>query len=557
MDIRNPPIRHSGGRISDNGLSGTPTATLMLSGKILSKKPAGLAATLSKNVAFSLARLAINSLVALVLPAYLTHHLPVETYGAWVLILQLAAFVSYLDLGIQTGVAKFVAEYEAKGDEDKAGRYASAGLAIMSLMGSLGLGVSLVLAWQVPALFHKMPILLYHDVRISVMLVGISLSFGLVCSIFSAVFMGLQRYATPMGIAILNRSLFTVAVLITVSFHTSLATMGAAVALVNTTTGLVQIGAWRKISSRIRISFALVDYGIVKQMAHYCFLLAIWTVGMICVSGLDITIVGHYSYNEIAFYSIAALPTTFLLSLISSVLGPMMPASSALSTQRSPSQMGDVLARTTRYSTILLLLTGLPLIVFGLPILRVWVGPTYAVHSLTYLRILVLANIIRGLCSPYATLIAATGRQGAATITAILEAFINLSSSLFLASRFGAIGVAFGTLLGSFVSVCLHFAVSMHFTHRTLMISRTKLFFRGIFRPAVITIPAILLVPFWWSSSWIPSPSRTSITVLWCISTVLLAWFGSLHQSERNRLAHFAKRRLMLSTSPFNNHELP
>jgi hypothetical protein len=40
----------------------------------------------------------VNSLVALVLPAYLTHHIPATTYGAWILILQLGAYVSFLDL---------------------------------------------------------------------------------------------------------------------------------------------------------------------------------------------------------------------------------------------------------------------------------------------------------------------------------------------------------------------------------------------------------------------------------------------------------------------------
>ena len=63
----------------------------------------------------SLARVAVVSLVALALPAYLTHHLPVTTYAAWILILQLGAYVSYVDLGIQTGVSKFVAEYRRKG----------------------------------------------------------------------------------------------------------------------------------------------------------------------------------------------------------------------------------------------------------------------------------------------------------------------------------------------------------------------------------------------------------------------------------------------------------
>ncbi len=46
--------------------------------------------------------------------AYLTSRLSVSVYGAWVLILQMAALVSFLDIGIQTAVAKFVAEYEAR-----------------------------------------------------------------------------------------------------------------------------------------------------------------------------------------------------------------------------------------------------------------------------------------------------------------------------------------------------------------------------------------------------------------------------------------------------------
>ena len=93
------------------------------------QKHSGHVATLSRNAAIGLVRVAVSSLVALVLPAYLTHRLPVATYGAWVLILQLSAYVSFLDLGIQTGVSKFVSEYEARGDEAGAGRYASAGFA--------------------------------------------------------------------------------------------------------------------------------------------------------------------------------------------------------------------------------------------------------------------------------------------------------------------------------------------------------------------------------------------------------------------------------------------
>jgi O-antigen/teichoic acid export membrane protein len=494
----------------------------------------GFAATISRNIVASLARVVAVSLIALVLPAYLTHHLPVTTYAAWVLILQLGAYVSYLDLGIQTGVSKFVAEYNARGDHAGAGRHASAGLALMIFAGMLGIACTLILAWQVPRLFSKMPSSLYHDVRISVVLVGFSLSFGLICAVYSAVFLGLQRYVIPMTLSIVNRASFAAIVLAVVALHGSLAAMGMAVALVNTATGLSQVVAWRGKASHIPISTRLVDFRVLTVVARYCSMQSIWTVAMLCVTGLDVAIVGHFDYVQTAYYSIATLPTSFALSIIGAMMGPLMPASSAMSTHRSPAEMGALLARITRYSTAILLLTGLPLMVCGFPILHLWVGPTYALHTLRYLRILVLANVIRNLCAPYATMIAATGRQEAATITAISEAVVNLGSSIYLASRFGAIGVALGTLLGSFVSVALHFAITMHFTHETLAISRSRLFLTGLLRPTIVVIPSLLLLPLWWSSAHLTLAAGPSI--VWGLSTLALAWCLGLTREERNDL---------------------
>jgi O-antigen/teichoic acid export membrane protein len=530
-----------------DNLSEVPTIISASSGKEPGKS-GGFAATVSRNVAASLARVAAVSLIALVLPAYLTHHLPVETYAAWILVLQLGAYVSYLDLGIQTGVSKFVAEFDARGDEEGAGRHASAGLTLMALAGVLGLILTFALAWQVPRLFSTMPANLYRDVRISLLLVGSSLSFGLVCAVYSAVFLGLQRYWIPMTISIVNRASFAAIVLAVVALHGNLAAMGVAVAVVNVVTGLLQVVAWSKKASRIRISIGLTNYGVLKNVARYCSLQSIWTVAMLCVTGFDVAIVGHFDYGQTAYYSIAALPTSLVLSIIAAMIGPLMPASSAMSTQRSASEMGDLLARITRYATVILLLTGLPLAVCGFPILRLWVGPVYALHTLRYLRILVLANIIRNLCAPYATMISATGRQGAATATAISEAAVNLGSSIYLASRFGAIGVALGTLLGSLVSVSLHFAITMHFTYSTLAISRSKLFLKGLLQPAIIAVPSLVLLPLWSTSA------RMTLSlpwaIVWSVSTLVLAWFGGLSSKERNDLVRLFRNRLVFASTP-------
>ena len=508
---------------------------------------------LSQNILASLARVIAVSLVALLLPAYLTHHLPVTTYAAWVLIIQLAAYVSYLDLGIQTGVSKFVAEFDARGDVAGAGRHASAGLVLMCFAGLLGLLLTCGLAWQVPRLFHDMPSNLYHEVRVSVLLIGASLSFGLVCAVYSAVFLGLQRYWIPMSITIANRVSYAAIVVVIVTLRGSLEAMGIAVAAVNVLTGLLQVLAWRERASHIHVSTRASDSRVLKNVTRFCSLQSVWMMAMLCIAGLDVTIVGHYDYVQTAYYSIATLPVAFILMIISAMLNPLMPASSALSTQRPPVEMGELAARVTRYSSVILLLTGLPLIVFGYPILRLWVGEQYALHTLPYLRILVFANIIRNLCAPYATMIVATDRQSAAITAAISEAVVNLGCSIYLAARFGAVGVAIGTVLGAFVSIALHFGITMRFTRGTLAISRLGFFVKGMLRPAVIAVPSLLVLPLCWSPA---QAVRAPIMLAWCFTTGFFAWYGGLTVTDRrNAIRIFRNKilepvRFVASTSP-------
>ena len=324
-----------------------------------------------------------------------------------------------------------------------------------------------------------------------------------------------------------------------IALRGNLVAMGLGVAVVNVVTGVIQVLAWRGKASHVCLSIRLVEFGVLKKAARFCSLQSIWTTAMLCISGFDIAIVGHFDYLETAYYSIATMPTSFVLLIISSLMNPLMPATSALSTQRDPSEMGDVLARVTRYTSTVLLVTGLPLVVFGFFILRVWVGPEYALHTLKYLRILVLANMLRNLCAPYATMLTATGKQGPATAAAISEAVVNLGSSLYLASRFGAIGVAIGTLLGSVVSILLHFTITMHFTREAFAISRSRLFVKGLLKPAVIAIPSMLLLPFWWPSSSVSL--SVSFTVFWGVTTLALAWYVGLRNEEREELVRLVR----------------
>lgn len=499
--------------------------------------PRSLAGRIARNSAANVTRLAITSLVSLLLPAYLTHKLPVEIYGAWVLILQLGAYVGYLDLGVQTAVSKYIAEYEAKGDLAGCGRCASAGLAIMIAACIAGIVLTFSLAFAVPELFRQMPLEMYREVRISIVLVGVSLSLNLIASIYSAIFLGLQRYQVPMVTTAAGRLLYGAAIVSTVYLHCSLPQMAAAVAAANIISGILQVVAWNRFASHIRVSLSSLDRPMLKQMFGYCFVLTIWSACMLVISGVDLTIVGHYDLGQVAYYSIATSPTSFVLMLFGAILSPLLPASSALSAERSPGQMQELLVRATRYGTILLLACGLPLMVAAYPILKLWVGSNYAIHSMQYLRILVLANIIRHLCAPYATMVVATAKQKVATASGVAEAAVNLVASIWLAKHYGAMGVAAGTLIGSVVGISIHFAVSMHFT-RNISTSRLTLFLSGILRPMVMALPTLALLGKW---NILGAPDfGLPVWILWASSTLLTAWMVSLKRTDREQLLQLA-----------------
>jgi O-antigen/teichoic acid export membrane protein len=79
--------------------------------------------------ASNVARVVVSMLVALVLPPLLVHRMVPAEYSAWVLILQCSAYINLLDLGLQTAIAKFVAEYDTAGDRNAGSRILSSSFA--------------------------------------------------------------------------------------------------------------------------------------------------------------------------------------------------------------------------------------------------------------------------------------------------------------------------------------------------------------------------------------------------------------------------------------------
>lgn len=508
----------------------------------LPRQPVGeqrraLGPLIARNAGINLLRLAGTGVVALFLPPFLVRELPKPVYGAWALLLQLTLYVSYLDFGIQTAIARFVAHADELNDKDETGRILSTAFVMLLVAAALGWILIGMLAWQLPRLFHQMPSELYRSGQIALVLMGCSFALGLPASVVSAFFTGLQRNAIPAAIAIGNKVAMCVLLIGVVLSHSGLAAMGAAAGIANLASYAAAFVVFHRCAPRLRLRLALFSKVWLQKIGYYSSSVVVWMAAMLMISGLDLIIVGIFDYQATAYYAIAATLTNFVAQVQGAIFAALLPASAVLSARGDAAGLGRLLVSSTRYGMLILLAMALPLVGAGHYILRVWAGGDYAAHSTIILQVLVAANVVRLAALPYATLLLGTGQQKKVLVSPLAEGITNLVASIIGAHFLGAIGVALGTLAGSFVSLGSHLFYNMPRT-QLISFSRFSLIATGFLRPLAVAIPAGAVILFLTFSNAMLVPWQPYITAVLVPGTALLFWLFGLTPAERSKIGH-------------------
>jgi O-antigen/teichoic acid export membrane protein len=495
---------------------------------------------LLKNAASNVVRGSAAAIVAVFLPPFLTRLMAPDAFGAWSLVLQLSAFVGYLDFGIQTAIGRFIAHTGESGDTEQRDRIVSTSMAVLAAAGALGILGSVGLAILMPHFFHQVPQWLLGDSRLALVLVGSSLAVGLPGSLFNGIFVGLQRYEVPAAVIGSSRVIGAVFLVVIVRHGGSLTQMGAAVAAVNLASYASQYFLYRKMAPRVRFSSQLVSRKGGRELFDYCLSLSIWSFAMLLVTGLDVALVGHFEFEKVAYYSVAATLIVFLAGIQYALFNVLIPSTAVMQAQGNSIQLGEVMITATRYGSFVLLLMGLPLILAAKGILTVWVGPKYAVEGARILQVLTAANMVRLSAVPYVMTLIGTGQQRLVTITPLLEGISNLFVSVIGGLFFGAIGVAVGTLIGGIVGLSANLIYNMP---RTIEINfRITDYLRdGLLRPLVCALP-LVAVALTFRTSGFPSLVGCAAIGAAVVATSFLLWRCGLVGSEREklRIRHFA-----------------
>ncbi|MGA3080372.1 MAG: hypothetical protein ABSD44_03200 [Terracidiphilus sp.] len=405
--------------------------------------------TVFKNAAANVIRGAVTAAVALALPHFLTRALSADRFGAWSLMLQIAACASYLDFGLQTAVARHVARLMESGEGIRINQLVNTALAMLAVAGALALAAIGILLWQLPAFFHGIPAALFHEFRLAASLLAVSACAQLPLSAYSGVLIGMHRNEYP-ALAIGGSRLAGGAAAIAAGcLSHSLVAVAACVATANLLGGLLQMAVASRVLRTLRLALFTFEWKMAEELARYCIGLTVWSFGVFLVNGMDLVVVGHFQFPAVGYYSVATALITCFVGLSYAIVNAFMTPIAALHARGELGRIRAIVLLATRWTVVVNASLIALIFVFGEQALTLWVGSAYAHPAFYILKILVVAQAIRCIGAVFCVMLIATGQQHHGIEGAVVEGIVSLCASLLGAIYIGPTGVAVGTLAGT------------------------------------------------------------------------------------------------------------
>lgn len=450
-----------------------------------------LSFVIAKNAVANVLRGGASAIVALVLPHFLTRSLGHERFAAWALMLQLAAYANYLDFGLQTAVARYLAGALEKRDSRRRDELLSTSFAMLALAGGLTICGITIFAWQLPRVFVTVPTLLLPQLRGGLIILGFSSALMLPFSTFAGALIGMQRNELPAVAIAGSRFAGAIAILIAVRHTQSLVWLAICLAGFNLLGAVAQYLAFVTLSPRAQIRFRLVGRSMVSELVQYCSTLSIWSFSMLLISGLDVSIVGYFKFDAVGYYSIAATLVGFFSGLNFAALGAIMAPVAILQVRKEYERISNLVLRATRLTSYLNISATLFLLLFGEVVIRIWVGRDYIAPVMPILVLLMAAQSTRLIANAYATALVGMGMQRHGLVSILVEGPLNLLLSIIGMIWIGPIGVALATLIAAGIGLMITVGVVMRIAE--LPISPKQFLIEGALRPLLAFWPIILL----------------------------------------------------------------
>jgi O-antigen/teichoic acid export membrane protein len=424
------------------------------------------------------------------LTPFILNQIGATSYALWVLVGSIMAYGSLLDFGIAGAVTKYVAEYRARGDSERARQLIATALALYTIFGLIILAASVILAPLFPALFDVSPGQRDTATQL-VYLSGLAVAITIPATTSTAVLRGLQRFDLINLVSVSGTLISTLATVIALLMGRGVV---ALVVIGITVTVLMQvptIWAIYRVAPELRFGFAAANRQMVRTVVSFSSSLFLLNIGGRLETKTDEIVIGGFlPLASVTPYNLARKISTLPQLLAEQFLMLIFPIASELHAENNESQLQLLYVISTRITLAVVLPIGCCLIVLGGPILSLWVGEEYAPYAYLVL-ILTVASMIDTSQWPAGFVVQGMARHHFNSVVAFMTGVTNLALSLLLVRSLGLAGVALGTLIPTTV-FCLGFILPH--VRRVVGIKWQRVFAEMLLPPLLPLVPSVIVL---------------------------------------------------------------
>lgn len=411
-----------------------------------------------------------------------------DAYGLWAVFNSLAGYFSLFDLGLNTAVTKYTAEFLVTRTRHEISRMVSTIFVVTGVIAVLTAIIIGILAIRVDAVFHMDPSLA-AGARIACAVMGINVALTLVAGVIGNVIYGFQRV-----------DLWRICGALQIACNTALSVLflrmgfglvGLAFAAVIATS--LVIGLYSAILTQrefqISVRPGLFDRQFLREVFPFSSRTFLLSLTSRALYYSDYVIIGVFlGAAAVAPYEVAyktCFLSTYLFSVVSTT---MFPSFAEFIARGEQDRIRTLFVRIVRLSLVMAVPTGIVLMVFGRPLVELWVGSA-ATAPATLFAVLVAMNVCHAIGTPGAMLLQSAGRNRELMYAEIVNAVLNVSLSVVLIKTVGVIGVAVATLLAHLLT---SFWVVLWLSCRTAGLSPLRYAMRVLLPPLLLGVPVLL-----------------------------------------------------------------
>jgi O-antigen/teichoic acid export membrane protein len=406
---------------------------------------------LARSVVWNWSGMITTGVVSFVTMPIMIHYLGNFYYGIWFLLNTIIGYYGLLDFGITNSLQRFTSRLNGAGDSDSLRQTVAAALHITAATALIILATTGALAYCLPGVL-KIPPTEVQLFRKVLLLMGASVAMVFPARTLGACLVGFQRfdlYNLGVIVGAVMRGALIVAAL----------RMGhgvIAVAVITCGTSafslLLYLASVLWLDRHLVRGFGTLVWPPVRQLFGFSFFVFLRSVGDYFRFHLDsLVIVRYLGVALVTPFGVAASLMSYFMSVMYSISTPLMTEQGRLDGAQRYSASREFFLRGTKLTASFAVLGGLLLICNGRLLLQLWLGKQL-VSAYPILVVLTLAYISDLGQGPSINLLFSRGRHQWLAYWTVLEGIANLLLSIYLAGKYGSLGVALGTAIPMLVT---------------------------------------------------------------------------------------------------------